>query len=218
MHRWGAPQSGVVGTPRAMIAELTRIVRAAHAAIVFVDFDLRNPLQDDSVLANELAKAGPTRVLLPTFFGSGILPSCIAQPDDNAPIELPMAFADAIATGPVDLVHPLVTLGSYGLIEGVCSFYRVRVGENAEIVARKAAMLRAVELSGDASDTVVADADKSVRPQVIPIRWWVSNATDLLHDKTGKLAYAHIKAGLYVRKNAVDLTEIDKSVFENAII
>src|SRR5208283_1980543 len=130
-------RTAVVGTPRAMIAKLTQIARAAHASVVFIDFDLRNPLPDDSVLAEELATSSSTPVLLPTFFASGILPSCPDQRDNRAPTELPIRFADAISSGSVGLVHPLVLLGSYGLIEGVCSFYRVHVGETAQIVARK---------------------------------------------------------------------------------
>jgi CHASE2 domain-containing sensor protein len=217
MRKWGAPRGAASGTPRTLIADLTRVLRHAGAAVIFLDYDLRIHLRDDSALREELAKPSDTPVLLPMFFSSGILPQCEEQSDDHAPIELETIFDSSSNIRSVVSVHSIVALGAYGLVDGTCSSYRVRVGDTEELVSRQAAMLRAVELAQLSPRRHTALADHS-RPYLIPTRWWVQNDTQLLHDQTGRLAYARIHASLYVRKNTIDTGGVDLSALENAVV
>jgi CHASE2 domain-containing sensor protein len=213
MRRWGASQSGAAGTARAMLAKFTSIIRGAHASIIFLDFDLRNHLEDDDTLRKELAKSSPTRVLLPKSFSSSVLPPCETQASEKAPIELETVFDDAIKAGSVASVHSAALLGAYGLVDGTCSFYQVRVGEKEELVFRPAAMTRAVELARDPSGIY-----DHVPPRIIVTHWWIQKDTELLHDRAGRLAYARIEASLYVQNNDVDVKGLDLKAFENAIV
>jgi hypothetical protein len=230
IRRWGAPQGAGSGTPRTLLAEITHILRHARASVIFLDYDFRNQLQGDSALREELATYSTTPVLLPKYFSSGLLPLCEAQTEEKAPIELDSMFDDLANNGnSVAPVHSIVALGAYGLIDGICSAYKVRVGDREELVFRQAAMLRAVELA-DLSSGIYAV------PKLIPIRWWIKDDTALLCDRTGagpagghrhlgecrphfgdKVAYARIKASLYVHKNGVDTEGIDINL-ENAIV
>jgi CHASE2 domain-containing sensor protein len=113
-------------------------------------------------------------------------------------------------------VHAVVTVGAYGLVEGVCSSFRIRSGE--EEVPRMAAMMRAVNLAQAPGDAVTLGSDEPLSPHMIPMQWWIQDDTELLHDQANKLAYARIKASLLMRNQIIDTNGIDLSTVENAIV
>ena len=182
-------------TPRQLIGQLAGFARKAEAKVIYLDFDFRNTLPDDGDLYAQLARTDQPLILIPTFFTSGRLPPCENQSDTQPPkppTELATVFADL--TEPpknqppgsesnlpsIALVHPVLTLGAYGLPEGVCSSYRVRFGPERELVWREAAMVRAVQLATadpfpckpGAECIPTPDLDK---PGVLPIRWTIGN-------------------------------------------
>ena len=146
-------------TPRKLIAQLAKLARDAHSKVIFLDFDFRNSLPDDADLHAELAQTDKPPILIPTFFTSGRPPRCDDQIDAHPPTELQTAFSDLteLSKDPppgsgkglpsIALVHPLLTLGAYGLAEGACSSYRAHFGSQGEIVWREAAMARAVAMA-----------------------------------------------------------------------
>ena len=229
-------------TPRGLIAKLTELARSASAAVVYLDFDFRNRLPDDPDLHDELATQSKTPVLIPTFFTAGRLPPCDDQNDRIPPTELETAFSDLTKAGQsasekalpsVALVHPVLTLGAYGLPEGACSAYRVRFGPGEEIVSRQAAMVRAVELANAGSSCAGESCIKTPdldRPDIVPIRWTIGNETDQKYDSGGKegsgdaggdkkLAYARIKASSLVKyKSLIDSPNMDDGVLKDAIV
>jgi CHASE2 domain-containing sensor protein len=211
IRRWGARSGAAGGTPRTLLAEITHMLRRARASVIFLDYDFRNQLQGDSALRAELATYSATPVLLPKYFSSGLLPPCDEQTEEKAPIELETVFDDLPSGNAVAPVHSIVVLGAYGLIDGTCSAYKVRVGGANEIVLRTAAMLRALQLAG------LSRVDSAL-PHLIPIRWWIQNDTELLRDRAGKLAYARINTSLYIHKDRIDLEGITPSSFQNAIV
>ena len=127
----------------------------------------------------------------------------------------------------IALVHPVLTLGAYGLPEGVCSSYHVRFGPERELVWREAAMVRAVQLATgnssacNAGDESIKTPDLS-KPVVLPIRWTIRNDVTEKHAsvyksaKTSdakvkstsasndqKLAYVRLEAGSLVKYHVV---------------
>jgi CHASE2 domain-containing sensor protein len=214
-QKWSTPPNGGPqspekakprnNTPRGLIAELTNLARNASAAVIFLDFDFRDPLTDDRGdgdrrLYAELAKKSDTPVLIPSFFTAGRLPPCDDQNDQFAPAELETVFDDLTKGGQtgsgkelpaVALVHPVLALGAYGLTESACSAYRVQFG--GEIVSREAAMVRAVELA-TAVSLPCAPADQCIKlpdlaaPEIVPIRWTIANDTEQKHDSGGNSA------------------------------
>ena len=217
LRRWGTAGSGSGGTPRKLIAQLVSVLRDANASVIFLDFDFSSHLPDDQDLATELARHSKTPVLLPRFFGFGILPACKAPlADATPPIELDTAFDDAIREGTVSSVHAVVTLGAYGLVEGVCSSIRIRSGKDQ--APRTAAMIRAVDIARAGGDAGTPGSKESLSPYMIPIRWWIQDNTELRHDQANKLAYARIKASLLVRNQGIVTTGIDLSAVDHAIV
>jgi CHASE2 domain-containing sensor protein len=182
-------------TPRKLIAQLAGFARKAEAKVIYLDFDFRNTLADDGDLYTELARSGQPLILIPSFFTSGRLPPCEDQgdkPPPKPPTELATVFADLTelrkdqppgseAKLPsIALVHPVLTLGAYGLPEGVCSSYRVRFGPEKEMVWREAAMVRAVQLA-TADPSACKPGDECIqtpdlaKPDILPIRWTIGN-------------------------------------------
>lgn len=207
LRRWGAPRSGG-GTPRKLIAQLVRVLRAANASVIFLDFDFSNHQPDDQQLAAEFAVPSTTAILLPRFFGFGVMPACTAQAAATAPMELNTAFDEAIKAAYVGSVHALVTVGAYGLVEGVCTEFRIRSGETQ--APRMAAMIRAVNLA--------RARDEPVSAHMIALQWWIHNDTDLLHDEQHRLAYARIKASVLLHDQDVDTRGIDLSAVNEAVV
>src|SRR3984957_17402284 len=182
-------------TPRKLIAQLAGFARKAEAKVIYLDFDFRNTLADDGDLHAELARSGQPLILIPSFFTSGRLPPCEDQddkPPPKPPTELTTVFAD-LTEPPKDeppggeaklpsiaLVHPVLTLGAYGLPEGVCSSYRVRFGPEKEMVWREAAMVRAVQLA-TADPSACKPGGECIQtpdlahPRILPIRWTIGN-------------------------------------------
>jgi hypothetical protein len=166
-QKWSTPPNGGPqspekakprnNTPRGLIAELTKLARNGSAAVIFLNFDFRDPMTDDDGdrrLHAELAKKSDTPVLIPSFFTAGRLPPCDDQNDQFALAELETVFDDLTKGGQtgsgkelpaVALVHPVLALGAYGLTESAYSAYHVQFG--GEIVSREAAMVRAAELA-----------------------------------------------------------------------
>jgi CHASE2 domain-containing sensor protein len=239
------PKPSRNNTPHGLIAELAGLARKASAAVVFLDFDFRDRLADDidrdgdRSLHDELAKKSDTPVLIPTFFTAGVLPPCVNQSDQIAPAELETVFSDLTEAGQsgsakelpsVALVHPVLALGAYGLPEGACSAYHVQFG--GEMVAREAAMVRAVELA--IAGSPCEPAEQCVKlpgldtPEIVPIRWAIGNDTDQKHDgadsggeNDGKrnLAYARVKASsLVTYQGLVDSPKMDSGVLKDAIV
>ena len=241
-------------TPRKLIAQLARVSREAQAKVVFLDFDFRNSVPDDKDLHAELAKTNRPPILIPTFFTSGRLPPCDDQGGANPPTELKTVFSDL--TDPsndpppgsqkglpsIVLVHPVLTLGAYGLPEGACSSYRVRFGSQGEMVSRQAAMARAVELA-IAHSPDCEPADKCIKtpdlanPEILPIRWTIGNDTGQKHAsgknspnisgakdtqtgaKNKALAYARLKASILVkRQDILDPFAGELDVLKDAIV
>jgi CHASE2 domain-containing sensor protein len=182
-------------TPRKLIAQLAGFARKAEAKVIYLDFDFRNTLPDDGDLYTQLARTDQPLILIPTFFTSGRLPPCEDQGDaqpPKPPTELATVFADLMEPPKnqppgserklpsIALVHPVLTLGAYGLPEGVCSSYRVRFGPERELVWREAAMVRAVQLAtADHSTCKPGDAciqtPDLAKPGILPIRWTIGN-------------------------------------------
>jgi hypothetical protein len=216
IHRWGPAQAITEGTPRALIAELTHVIRGGGAAVIFLDYDFRNSLADDAALSAELAGPSAVPVLLPKYLEHGGPPPCDRQGKDRAPAELPTVFNRGENPTSVASVHAIVLLGAYGLVEGSCSFYLVRDAESGEVLRREAAMMRAVTLAGlpSGSQGAVLGSDT---PEVISSRWRIRNDTDVLRDPGGRLAFARIRASLYVRKNEVDVSGLDLSALHGAV-
>jgi CHASE2 domain-containing sensor protein len=181
-------------TPRQLIGQLAGFARAAQAKVIYLDFDFRDTLRDDGDLRTQLARTDQPLILIPTFFTSGRLPSCEDQGDaqpPKPPTELATVFAGLTELPKnqppgsdkklpsIALVHPVLTLGAYGLPEGVCSSYRVRFGPERELVWREAAMVRAVQLANADSSPCTGDACIQTpdlgKPRVLPIRWTIGN-------------------------------------------
>jgi CHASE2 domain-containing sensor protein len=233
------PQTLPNNTPRQLIGQLAGFARAAQAKVIYLDFDFRNTLPDDGRLHDELAKTDQPLILIPTFFTSGRLPPCQDQGDaqpPKPPTELATVFAgltDLPKSGSdkklpsIALVHPVLTLGAYGLPEGVCSSYHVRFGPERELVWREAAMVRAVQLATadssacNAGDECINTPDLS-KPVVLPIRWTIGNdvtekhasvyksakTSDAKVESTSasdgqKLAYVRLEAGSLVKYHVV---------------
>src|SRR6202044_573706 len=228
--------------PGKLIAQLAGFARKAEAKVIYLDFDFRNTLADDGDLYTELARSGQPLILIPSFFTSGRLPPCEAQgdkPPPKPPTELATVCADLTelrkdqppgseAKLPsIALVHPVLTLGAYGLPEGVCSSYHVRFGPERELVWREAAMVRAVQLATadssacNAGDECINTPDLS-KPVVLPIRWTIGNdvtekhasvyksakTSDAKVESTSasndqKLAYVRLEAGSLVKYHVV---------------
>lgn len=245
------PRPSRNNTPRGLIAELTGLARSASAAVVFLDFDFRDRLADgidregDRSLHDELAKKSDTPVLIPTYFTAGVLPPCDNQSDQIAPAELETVFSDLTEAGQggsgkelpsVALVHPVLALGAYGLPEGACSAYHVQFG--GEMVAREAAMVRAVQLA--IAGSPCEPAEQCVKlpdlaaPEIVPIRWAIGNDTDQKHDGADNgrensdpkdkdvkrnLAYARVSASSLVKfQGLVDSPKMDLAVLKDAIV
>ena len=204
-------------TPRKLIAQLAGFARKAEAKVIYLDFDFRNTLPDDGDLYAQLARTDQPLILIPTFFTSGRLPPCENQSDTQPPkppTELATVLADL--TEPpknqppgsesklpsIALVHPVLTLGAYGLPEGVCSSYRVRFGPERELVWREAAMVRAVQLAtADPSACKSGDAciqtPDPAKPDILPIRWTIGNDVTEKHasvDNGAKTSVPRISA------------------------
>jgi CHASE2 domain-containing sensor protein len=182
-------------TPRKLIGQLAEFARKAQAKVIYLDFDFRNTLPDDGYLHDVLAQSGQPLILIPSFFTSGRLPPCEDQddtPPPKPPTELATVFADlteppkdqqpgsAAKLPSIALVHPVLTLGAYGLPEGVCSSYRVRFGPEKEMVWREAAMVRAVQLATADPSACKPGADCIPTPDLdkpgdLPIRWTIGN-------------------------------------------
>jgi CHASE2 domain-containing sensor protein len=202
-------------TPRKLIAQLAGFARDAQAKVIYLDFDFRNTLADDGQLRDELARSDEPLILIPSFFTSGRLPPCEDQddtPPPKPPTELATVFAD-LTEPPKDqpsgseaklpsiaLVHPVLTLGAYGLPEGVCSSYRVRFGPEKEMVWREAAMVRAVQLA-TADPSACKPGDECIQtpdlahPRILPIRWTIGNDVTEKHasvDKSAKTSGAKV--------------------------
>ena len=224
-------------TPRKLIAQLAGFARDAQAKVIYLDFDFRNTLPDDGQLHDELARSGQPLILIPSFFTSGRLPACEDQddtPPPKPPTELATVFADltdppkdqqpgsAAKLPSIALVHPVLTLGAYGLPEGVCSSYRVRFGPNRELVWREAAMVRAVQLANaDPSACKPGDAciqtPDVTKPGILPIRWTIGNTVTEKHagenngakssganaNSDQKLAYLRLEAASLVKYHDV---------------
>jgi CHASE2 domain-containing sensor protein len=262
VRKWNTPEGGSPSsaplfndTPRKLIAQLAKFARAAQAKVVFLDFDFRNSVPDDKDLHDELAKANQPPILIPTFFTSGRLPPCDDQGGANPPTELKTVFSDLTEPSndpppgsqkglpSIVLVHPVLTLGAYGLPEGACSSYRVRFGSQGEMVSRQAAMARAVELA-IADSPACGSTDKCIKrldlanPEILPIRWTIGNDTDQKHDSADnspkiigakdtqsspdsvkRLAYARVKASTLVRRQDIlDPLAVQLDVLKDAIV
>jgi CHASE2 domain-containing sensor protein len=229
-------------TPRKLIQQLARFARDAQAKVIYLDFDFRNTLPDDGELHTELARSDQPLILIPSFFTSGRLPPCEDQddtPPPKPPTELTTVFSDLTelpknqppgsdAKLPsIALVHPILTLGAYGLPEGVCSSYRVRFGPEREMVWREAAMVRAVQLA-TADSPACKRGDECIQtpglshPRILPIRWTIGNdvtekhASGINDSKPGgakvdavsasddqTLAYLRLEAGSLVKYHNV---------------
>jgi CHASE2 domain-containing sensor protein len=216
--RWGIPTVPGDATPRSMLAQLTAVLRDAHAAVIFLDFDLRNRLPGDDKLQAELARSSPTPVILPIFLKSGARLPCERQMAASPPLEFQTAFDRRNDPHSVVSAHAIVTIGAYGVIEGTCSSYRVRLEDNGEIVSREAAMLRAVDLARMQSGQHATQPANNSRPHSIPIHWRILPDTELLRDQTGRLAYARIKASLLERNGDIDTRGVDLSAIQGAIV
>jgi CHASE2 domain-containing sensor protein len=244
VSKWNAPDGAPPpsaplpnNTPRKLIAQLAKFARDAHAKVIFLDFDFRNALPDDKALHDELAQTDKPPILIPTFFTSGRPPRCEDQTDARPPTELETAFSDLTelskdpppASGKglpsIALVHPLLTLGAYGLPEGACSSYRVHFGSQGEIVWREAAMARAVAMAiadsspCDPADQCIKTPDLT-NPELLPIRWTrddggaKGNAGD---DRV--LVYARVKAGFLVKYQSLrDPSAEESAVLKDAIV
>jgi CHASE2 domain-containing sensor protein len=212
-------------TPRQLIGQLAGFARAAQAKVIYLDFDFRNTLPDDGRLHDELAKTDQPLILIPTFFTSGRLPACEDQGDaqpPKPPTELATVFAGLTELPKnqppgsekklpsIALVHPVLTLGAYGLPEGVCSSYRVRFGPERELVWREAAMVRAVQLATadpsacTAGDPCIQTPDLG-KPGILPIRWTIGN------DVTEKHASVDTGAKTGAAKTSVAKTGVAKT-------
>jgi CHASE2 domain-containing sensor protein len=245
-------------TPRQLIGQLAGFARKAHAKVIYLDFDFRNTLPDDGYLHEVLAQSGQPLILIPSFFTSGRLPPCEDQddtPPPKPPTELATVFADltdppkdqppgsAAKLPSIALVHPVLTLGAYGLPEGVCSSYRVRFGPEKEIVWREAAMVRAVQLAAaDPSDCKPEDeciqTPALAKPGIVPIRWTIGNDVTEKHavrdsgSKSGgakvdsisasndpRLAYLRLQAASLVKyHNVLDPTGGEFGALKDAIV
>ncbi len=246
----GAPPSNAPlpnNTPRKLIAQLARFARDAHAKVIFLDFDFRNSLPDDADLHDELAQTDKPPILIPTFFTSGRPPRCEDQTDARSPTELQTAFSDLteLSKDPppgsgkglpsIALVHPLLTLGAYGLPEGVCSSYRVHFGSQGEMVWREAAMARAVQMAiADSSPCDPADqcikALDFTNPELLPVRWTIGKDTDQKYappDNSGPkgnaserlLVYSRVKADFLVKYQGLrDPSAEQSAVLKDAIV
>jgi CHASE2 domain-containing sensor protein len=239
-------------TPRKLIAQFAKFARDAHSKVIFLDFDFRNSLPDDDELHAELAQTDKPPILIPTFFTSGRPPRCEDQIDARPPTELETAFSDLteLSKDPppgsgkglpsIALVHPLLTLGAYGLPEGACSSYRVHFGSQGEMVWREAAMARAVEMA--ISDSSPCEpADQCIKtldlanPELLPIRWTIGSDTDQKYgarDNGGQIngakgnanddripVYARVKAGFLVKYQGLrDPSTEESAVLKDAIV
>jgi len=255
VSKWNAPDGASPpsaplpnNTPRKLIAQLAKFARDSHSKVIFLDFDFRNSLPDDKALHDELAQTDKPPILIPTFFTSGRPPRCEDQIDARPPTELETAFSDLTqlskdpppASGKglpsIALVHPLLTLGAYGLPEGACSSYRVHFGSQGEIVWREAAMARAVGMAiADSSpcdpvDQCIKTPDLT-NPELLPIRWTIGKDTDQKYatqDSSGAkgnagddrvLVYARVKAGFLVKYQSLrDPSAEESAVLKDAIV
>jgi CHASE2 domain-containing sensor protein len=257
--KWNTPDNGPPpsaplpnDTPRKLIARLAGFARDAHAKVIFLDFDFRDSLPDDSALHDELAQTNKPPILIPTFFTSGRLPGCDEQMDARPPMELATAFSDLVelpkdpppgsdkGLPSIALVHPLLTLGAYGLPEGVCSSYRVRFGYQGELVWREAAMARAVELAiadsppCDPADHCIKPVDLA-HPELLSIRWTIGSDTDQKYGRSDNsapsndakengnsdkmLVYARVKAAFLVKyQGLLDPSAEQLDVLKDAIV
>jgi hypothetical protein len=216
MHGLGATGQAATGTPRALIAQATHAARQAGAAVIFLDYDLRNHSPGDDALRQELRMRGPP-VLVPRFFSTDDLPECASQSDATAPLELQTAFDDTVITGTVMPVQSMVALDVDGTIEGTCAFYRVHVSDLAETTSREAAMLRAVKLAGPPQGHTDARLEGAT-PRMLTTRWWIRHDTQMLHMPSGALAYARIRAGLFAHDGGFDARAVDLSALRGAIV
>jgi CHASE2 domain len=186
VSNWDREQAAATGTPRGLIAQLVRIARKEEASVIFLDYDFRYRLPEDMELQEELSKRESVPILIPTFLSSGATPMCESQDPQKAPIEQPTIFDSTKSEGTVGSVHSIVALGAYGLVEGTCSFYWTRAGQNGELVRRMAVIPRALEIASLSDARRFSGVDYTT-PTLISNRWWVRDGAKLLHDKSGGL-------------------------------
>jgi hypothetical protein len=211
------------GTPRYLIAFLTRTVRDANAAVVVLDFDLRShsTKEDDRALTEELKRTGTPPALLTTGISTASLPPCNGQTADSARPEMETVFNNVLNEYPVSLVHIVVETRSFGFIEQVCKAYMVRIGgPTGRIACRWAGMVEAIRSAN--GDSPVSCSDNPDRIQSVPIHWYVhgESAETFLNDSSGRLAYSHVSASLFVSNGGgLEVPEgVNLSDFNNAIV
>lgn len=211
------------GTPRGLIAILTAALRRAGVAVIYLDFDLRNTLPDDDLLAAELQCPNVPVVLLPHIIASGPSPEC---PDDRnlkqAATEIGTKFDEAEASGSVGFVHPMISTGGDSNIGGICQSFRVRY-----VNSRPGWRERHGEWLPAAAVQAVAIANQGHfershgTPQVgwREIRWWVDDTTTRLPATRGRspLVFFRVDVGLILDSGSIRTELLGKSVLENAI-
>jgi CHASE2 domain-containing sensor protein len=218
-----ASPNPAAGTPRGIIAAIVKVMRAAHARVVFLDYDFRNSLSNDAPLDWELrcetsAKLGSTMILVPHFFTTGLTPTCGNQADVLSVVnrrQLDTVFDAHLNQDLVKPVHPVVE--GHELVEGICLAYPMLDKRSDRLVMLPAAMARAVSFVRGDSTPIDAQKMSMLR------RWLIRRDTAVLPaDQTDRLGYLRISANVLLRNvmqedGNIEFGALDMSRLQNII-
>jgi hypothetical protein len=186
-------------TPRALIARLTHEMRAAGAAVIYLDFDFRSHLRDrddEETLHAELARpdTGSAVVLAPVFFARRESEPTAEGAKRQAPelIELPTILDGDAKQGRVTLVHPLFEQGPFGIVDGAPHSIQARF--DGQTVSRVSAMRAAVVIVRKRAGSPPGEEAEDASPVDRIYRWDISAATPKL-TSDDHLRYLRIPAG-----------------------
>ena len=216
---WNVSRGVSNETPRDLISSTLRVAREGGASTIFLDFDLRNQRPEDTALRDEIAHSVSPLILMPrSFTESGAPVACNNQAEADAPFEYGTPF-DGIPSAPITIVHSVVELGTYGLVESFCPWYLVHKNGSDETVARQAAMLQAVSWARLGTPSLSFDFDRNDELlQARSIRWRIKDDTDRLFDTRGKLIYARIRVSSLLNGPRIDTNDVDLSSLRDAIV
>ena len=223
------------GTPRWLIAEITKAVLGAGAAAVFIDIDLRSRGPDGDALDAELkCLDSAKKILLPHYFETGTQLYCGTADKgrkDPAPIELDTGFDTSETAGVA--VHAVVTSRGYGVIDGVCTSYEAEPVAGAKVKVLPAAMMYAIKLASAAeanpakANSVKANTMQKLidEPQWGEIQWLIGPELSSLSlpeggnaNQVSRLLYAHLSASQLIANGGISLNDIDLKTDEPAIV
>ncbi|HEY2178515.1 MAG TPA: CHASE2 domain-containing protein [Caulobacteraceae bacterium] len=206
LEGWPSEASG--RTPRRLLAKILTLVRDQKPAAVFLDFDLRDSSDQDQALLEELMRPSRPPVLIPYFFESPSMPPCRRQvglADALRPAVVYTPFDSAFDTGSLYKVHAALETGTYGLIRGACSSYRLR-GATAEAWSDvPAAMVLATRLAGHRR------AGVDWPPRLISPTW-------RLRAKSQGLSFGRMAAYTWIPAGKLFWTNVDLSPLAGAIV